>query len=357
MRIRAVARVHEFYSLLSASKSGVGPLRNVFQQDLFSAPTTSPPQPNTNTNSSPTTTTTTASTTTTPSLPPPANDDSPLEDDAKSEFRLSILQSEWWLCIGQQSVDQQVVSDASDYMAASSSMAFCSDESIPSEAEAEACAPNHKDVFNLLVKMQALSQQAEATTKVIESFERDFLSPAVLDLGVPQEVVLHLIRGQPYQQEFAYEEAGLAAAWVEVKEARDQVDKNSKDSGEVLMDAVGETLMAMQTDLQENVEDLTSNVQKILELISETNKTLSLSLSEQAARRKKTVRDLLYSRIVRNTDCRKSSIPPRCVPRIPRADRRSRLGASDSWRHTKFLRFSPRARGAFGAFWLKRGQS
>lgn len=221
---------------------------------------------------------------------------------------LSILKPDFWTCIGSGSSEQQVLE--SDSVATTEedlkkryqeAVEFIStmidDTTIPTESDQKEHADEMRDVYKLLDSMRKLAVQMRKTVSTISTFEKDFLETTV-HLGVTQNVVMYLCRGQPYEKEFEKESKDLDDGWNGVKEARDEVDKNAKDESTAVSELTNKYLMEHRAETKAYAEDLQNNVVKILELLEKTNKTMSMSLAEQAALRAKTVRESIFNAVV-----------------------------------------------------------
>ena len=220
---------------------------------------------------------------------------------------LPISKPESWYCIGSAPLEQQVIlegdiqiQEQECYQAAAAFVStLIDDTNIPTESE-EKHAHAHKmgDVYKLLKSIQTFVIQMNKTVSTITMFEKEFIETPIRFYVVDANVVMYLYRGnkQPYQDEFAETTTNLDSKWSAVKEAREEVDKNT-NSSESLKDSTRKFLES-SNQLSANVEDVGVNVKKILDLLDQTNKTMSMSLSEQAALRAKTVREKIFDTVV-----------------------------------------------------------
>jgi hypothetical protein len=203
-------------------------------------------------------------------------------------------------------LEQQVVLESDSptaiqerYQAAAASVSTLIDDTIPTEKDQEKHAPLMGDVLKLLKSIQAFAAQMRKAVSTISTFEKEFIE-ITIHLGVPQDIVMHLYRGgYPYEKEFEAEIIALDKEWSKVKDARDEVDKNTKHASDSMAEATDKVL-SMSTEINANVEDIGNNIVEILKLLDKTNKTMSMSLAEQAALRAKTVRENIFNAVV---DC------------------------------------------------------
>ena len=281
-------RVAEFYSNLSR---GSVALDNVFEHDLQpEAPTGEPPCEEV--------------------VDSPSDFSQPVDGaNAPGESSpttvvssLSMLEPDFWNCIGSASLDQQVVLENerpeviqrryTALTAAGASEAMFDDANIPDdkmEGHQNVHAPDMKDVFKLLKAMHSLARQTSKTIATIATFEKEFMDTS-LHLGVTQNIVMHLYRGQPYQKEFIDEDKALDDQWKDLKDARDEVDKNTKDAGESLMDGIMNASLQLQEEMNAKTEDISNNIIKIQQF-------LSMTLVEQAQLRAITAREKINSAV------------------------------------------------------------
>ena len=220
---------------------------------------------------------------------------------------LPISKPESWYCIGSAPLEQQVIleSDIQEriqpegdiqiqerYQAAAAFVStLIDDTNIPKESE------EMRDVLVLLHSIQTFVIQMNKTVSTISMFEKEFIEKPAR-LGMTQNVVMYLYRGnkQPYEDEFGVETKELDTKWSAVKDKREEVDKNT-NSPESVKDSTLKILES-SNEMSANIKDVEGNVKKILELLDQTNKTMSMSLSEQAALRARTVREKIFCTVV-----------------------------------------------------------
>jgi hypothetical protein len=310
MNDKRKSRVTDFYNTLNEIQSDGVVFDNLFEKkfveekvepplgEMADDPTGDPSQPPNGENESPTEAGTGAETETktTEIVLVPTGEG---KEGGSSPTTVATDQPVFWYCIGSASWDQQVLESEviqKRYQTAAASVsAMISDTKIPKESDLKENEPLSKmlDVLKLLNSMHTFAETMMKAISTISEFEEQFVTTPP-PLGMPQNIVMHLYRGVPYETEFENEIKALDEEWGKVEKATDEVDKNAKDDGDAESERAAK-LLQNQDEMKESVKDMEGNVKKILELLNMANKTMSMSLSEQAALRAKTARgDYLF---------------------------------------------------------------
>jgi len=313
MNDKRKSRVTEFYSTLNEIQSDGVVFDNLFEKkfveekvepplgEMADDPTGDPSQPPNGENESPAEAGTGAETETktTEIVLVPTGEG---KEGGSSPTTVAADQPVFWYCIGSASWDQQVLESEviqKRYQAAAASVsAMISDTKIPKESDLKENEPLSKmlDVLKLLNSMHTFAETMMKAISTISEFEEQFVTTPP-PLGMPQNIVMHLYRGVPYETEFENEIKALDEEWGKVEKATDEVDKNTKGDG-AKMKEEAERLLQNQEKTNASVENVKEGVIKILDLLEMTNKTMSMSLSEQAALRAKNVRERIFGAVV-----------------------------------------------------------